>query len=642
MKKIILNKKIYIIVSYIVFITFFTTNCYAAYGTSGFSSFGSRSRRIEDEPSGTSIENFIQKNKKKSRTIKSERKKLELIGKQLNRGHDYSNRKRAQDKRVIQVEIQKASNTTKKYKLTETKGKNEDGSTYKRYSANSTKVVEHALKKLGLFKEHYSEIKKLFPENHAHEWSLMYNYQQSEDSQTELKFTLSDQMGFSEASYGIYKNKVFAEEKDEDKNKNDKKNKEKINTELAKDKKEKSKEKEDERKGEFHWVRKKRIRTNIEHKEGSSTYAVNNGPEATNTYDLVTGYHEKIDYLGENDNRIIEREVDKTYHNEKGKRVVKKENSVNYKYNENTFQGDPDFTKQKNRDKAHITKTNREYDIEEYVKSKKEEGMWLPQQYEETIRDNTAPNKIVEKHVKQKYDRDTNRLENKMMAVHEYSDSEASNELDKYYGLVQSDYSYVPIDAEKDEYLNQYDKYKSIRVSGHFNSIEEVFEKTKGISELNKSRKLDKNVINSNSLFNNVLTLRVTNYNDIAYNERGEKANSIGNMKTVKKDKEKILSYVTHDFDNSTLKRDDMRRIKSRKEIITDHTRAPEKKSINKITDIQYGLKGLQRSLVKFKTEKGPGLDKRVKVRQENMIYNDLGQLSNYHSDNYDYYGSQE
>jgi len=355
--------------------------------------------------------------------------------------------------------------------------------------------------------------------------------------------------------------------------------------------------------GEFYWVDKKIVQTEIKHKSGSRNYAINNGSDATHAFDLVNSFHEKITYLNEDDNRVIERDVEQKYHNEIGKRVVINEHSMVYDYN--LING--------SKDEAHITEITREISEEDYIKSSDDE--WMVEKYHETIKDNRSPDKVTDRFVELTYN-DDDKVEKKISVIHE----KASSGLDRWYAVVEKDFSYISVG---DSELNQPRKYTSIHLNGNFNSKDDAMNAAKKIAGL------DPDDINPDNLSDGITNLQIQKINNIKYDENGLERQLQGYTKIVGKDGEDILQH-RYDFEQDITERDDMMRVVEKTEKITNDSASPDKTTITTISDVEYNYKGMQVGYTQELAEKGKGLDHTVTTKRSGISYNELGLEKSY------------
>lgn len=634
MDRLIRGAKYIGIIVYIFTITFFISN--HVYAFNRISPLGSY---IDDSPPAIKIEDFLRAKKKKDRYTQMRN----AISRQIDYDSLKSRDERLKDRRFIQYQINQAEATNDTFTVKRGKGTNGDGTEWRSYSGKSTKQIKAILDLEGLSK-YYSEISKLFPKEHLREWSLILNRQLGEEktakAKVEFKLILNNENGLSQSTFEVVKEKIFSDQVTEEERKDGQTGvgqesenklgfkdgeKEVVNEENNVEDTE-----EIQQEGGFQWVRKKIIRTDIKHKTGSKGYAINNGPDSTNAYNLITGFHERTTFLDQNDNRVIDRYVEREFHNEKGKRVITNEETVTYEYNSSTFDEEPDFSKAEVREKTHMTKVTREISPDDYVKSS--EGEWMVGRYKVKIVDNRSPEKITTREEKLSYDEETDNIIEKISIVHEKSSPDASSELDIRYGIIQKNFSYIPLDEKED--LSQARKYASIKVDGNFDSSQEVLE---AAEEINK---LKLNEITPDKLSGNITKVRIQDYNNIKYNLLGEQSYLEGNVKMVGKDGEIELDR-SYDFEHEILKRDNMRRIKKETEKITNDTSAPNKTVITKTPEneyIEYNLKGQRTSYSQIMIEKAPGLDRTTKTERKNIHYNELGQMDSCKEINYNNY----
>ncbi len=585
--------------SFRIFIYFFvgifiSTNAYAF---SRVSPLGSVTD--DDKPSGMNIEDFLDSTTRKTNSILD---KNDYMLKSLNREIDYGSQatinERVSNERFIQQQVEETRQRyNEAFAVHISEGQNDDTTQWTNYSGKSIKQIKSVLDMAG-FSNLYSEVSNLLPEgDHAHSWSLILNYQQDDSSKVKFRLTLNDKNGLSESTFSLVKEKIFSEEDEEEVNEDDSSNDAQAASDNNSDEDEnKNSNKDSELQGEFHWVEKKIVQTDIKHQTGSKTYANNE----TIAYDFVTNFHETIYYL--NSNKVLERDVESEY--DIDKKVATKEHSINYEYNS--------ITGSKNR--AHVYETTREMSPDDYIESSEEEKGWLLGKYKETIIDNRGENKITTKFVELSYDEE-DKVKEQISVVHE----ESNSGLDNWYVTVENNYSYISVD---DLDLNQIRSYNSFQLDGNFNSEEEAFGFAKDIIKLNPDE-IDIEDIPEG------IKLQMQEIKNIKYNEEGRQKEISGTAKVLGKDENDGLSYQ-YDFLRDNFEYDDMDRVAGHREKVFNSTVNPDKTVITNISDIEYDYKGLEISRYEEIHEQGPGLDRTITNEITDRVYNDLGQVVSY------------
>jgi len=575
-----IKTKYYKIIIHVLIISFIATNSYAFNRISPTGTF------TEDPPPAMDIANFLLSEEKMNRSINMRNQMLNNINRQIDYGYQRTVNDRVADNSYVNYQIAQGASINNDFAVNESSGVNEDGSTWKSYSGKSIVQVKGVLQMIG-FSGHYGEISSLCPKDSRYSWSIVLNYQQGDSGRIKFKFVINDDAGLSRNSFAIVREKIFSEDDDEDEFVEDVGEVEVIEIDDEEDLLEPD--------GEFYWVDKKIIQTNIVHTTDSKSYA-NKGTEA---HDFITSLHEVIYYL--NNNKVLERDVEREYDEEN--KVMVKEYSINYEYDRVIG----------NKDTAHIYEITREMEPDGYIKSP--EGEWLLSEYKETIIDNRAPDKITTKFVEILYDEE-DKIKQQISAIHE----ESNSGLDRWYTVVENNFSYMSVYGLD---LNQIQGYSSIQINGDFNSKDETLEITRELAEL------DLDNINPDKLGIDGIRMQIQNIDHIKYDTEGQQKHLEGYTKTVGKDGLDVIDYQ-YDFVQDILEYDEMGRVVSRREEITNDTTAPDKITTTTISDIEYDDKGVQLSYFQEITEDGDGINHSMTLTREGITYNGSGQVVSY------------